>query len=136
MKWIKNPNVMYKFGKTHQTNADNRFKEQTADFYGFEHIALEKGYTPKTMWSRYVPENVADRLEALFKKRIPKTVWTDVQYNGITECRVFTREEVDDILEGLSKQFPAEVYGRRKRGYVKIYFTRFTKKPKTEYDNS
>ena len=86
------------------------------------------------MWSRWVPIEVAQRLEESFKT-IKKNVWTRIQYNGITECRCFTKVEVDELLTNLRRRFPAEQYCTEREGYIKVYFDQLDKKKrKIEYD--
>ncbi len=130
---VKNPQIMYKLGVTTMKDAEQRLSEQTAKQRGFRKTALGRDYKVITMWSRWVPIKVAQKLEESFKT-IRKNVWTDVQYNGITECRCFTTAEVDSLLANLRERFPAEQYCLQRRGYIKVYFDKLYKK-KVEYDD-
>ena len=132
---FKDPNVMYKFGVTTMRDAEQRLSEHTAKQRKFRKTALGRDYKVTTMWSRWVPIEVAQKLEESFKT-IKKNVWTSVEYNGITECRCFTIDEIDSLLANLRERFPAEQYCTQKRGYIKVYFDRLTrKKRKIEYDD-
>ena len=133
------PNLMYKLGITNMTDAEQRLSPETAKQRGFEGVALGDGYIVDAMWSIYLPVETAKKLEESFKKEIKKNVWTREKYNGITECRYFTRVELDELLDKLRKQFPKHIYGIRKRNYIKVYFHRLTKKaPKyvVQYDDN
>ena len=131
----RNPKTMYKLGVTHETDVLNRFRKDYAE------TSLEDGYIIKPILSRWVPVSMAVKIEAAFERTIPKTLWTDVKYNGIGECRVLTDEQVDQIADNLRKRFPIKKYGimnKGKPGYEKIYFLKLIKKPekyKTQYDD-
>jgi len=122
---VKNPQIMYKLGVTTMKDAEQRLSEQTAKQRGFRKTALGRDYKVITMWSRWVPIKVAQKLEESFKT-IRKNVWTDVQ------C--FTTAEVDSLLANLRERFPAEQYCLQRRGYIKVYFDKLYKK-KVEYDD-
>jgi hypothetical protein len=128
------PNRMYKLGVTTMWDAEKRLSVETAKQRNFRGIALGQDYIVKTMWSIWVPVDVARKLEGSFKV-IKKNVWTRVQYNGITECRYFTQAEVDELLANLRRRFPAEQYGKPRAGYIHVYFDYLDKiKKKVEYD--
>lgn len=128
------PNLMYKLGVTNMKDAEKRLSVGTAKQRGFRGVALGQDYYVKTMWSIWVPVEVARKLEESFKT-IKKNVWTRVQYNGITECRYFTRAEVDELLANLRERFPTEQYCKQRMGYIKVYFDKLEKiKKKVEYD--
>lgn len=129
------PNLMYKLGITTMKDAAKRLSVETAKQRGFKNTALGRDYYVIPMWSIWVPVDTAEMLEAKFKEKIRKNVWTREQYNGITECRYFTQVEVDELLANLRKQFPKHIYGIPKRGYIKVYFDKLEKiKRKIEYD--
>lgn len=129
------PNLMYKLGVTTMRDAAKRLSPETARLRGFRGVALGSDYYVNPMWSIWVPVETAQMLEAKFKEKIKKNVWTREQYNGITECRYFTQVEVNELLANLRKQFPKHIYGIPKRGYIKVYFDELRKiKPTTQYD--
>ncbi len=135
MAFAKDPNIMYKLGITTMDDAEQRLSEETAKQRGFKKIALGRDYYVRTMWSIWVPTDIAERLEESFKT-IRKNVWTTEDYNGITECRVFTLAEVNGLLAKLRKRFPQEKYWMKRNGYIHVYFDELTrKKRKIEYDD-
>lgn len=133
------PKLMYKLGVTNMRDAAKRLSPETAKLRGFKGVALGQDYYVIPMWSIHVPVDVAAKLEAKFKKEIKKNVWTREQYNGITECRYFTKEEVDELLDSLRKQFPKHIYGPKRQGYIKVYFDKLVKIPPkyvVQYDDN
>jgi hypothetical protein len=122
---------MYKLGVTHETDILNRFKKDYAE------TSLDVDYILIPILSRWIPVSMTVRVEAAFERMFPKTLWTDVKYNGIGECRVFTKEEAGEIIDKLNKRFPVAKYGiqnYQKPGYEKIYFLKLIKKYKaTDY---
>jgi len=134
----KDPEIIYKLGVTHHKDASKRFKKETAEKYGFKNIPLEEHYWEHPVLSRWVPIMKALRLEISFRKEIPKNIWTTKKYNGITECRYFTRQEADALADNLRKQFPLDKYGGQnegKPGYTKVYFYKFEKKVKYDTED-
>lgn len=132
----KNPELMYKVGYTDQRDVLRRFKTITAIQRGFKNVALEDGYVGVALISRWMPMSVALQEEKIFAKMFKRNVVTDVKYNGITECRVLTQQQVDDWKAYLDEKYPTEKHGKPKYGYVKIYFAQFKKIYETQYDNS
>jgi hypothetical protein len=131
MAFIKNPEVMYKLGVTHFKDANERFSKETAEKYGFVNDELTDDYRPVPILSRWLPRIKAHELEISFRKKIPKTIWTDKMYNGITECRYLTPQQADAVIENLRREFPLEKYGGQNEGkpnYIKVYFYKFVKK--------
>lgn len=140
MAFIKDPEVIYKLGVTHFKDANNRFSKETAEKYGFANDELTEDYTPVPILSRWVPIITAHKLEMSFRKKIPKTIWTDKFYNGITECRYLTQQQADALADNIRGRFPLSKYGGQnegKPGYIKVYFYRFEKivTRKTIYDD-
>jgi hypothetical protein len=129
----REPSVMWKFGYTEMGDANQRFSEQTARIRGFRGVALGRDYIPRTRWSMWVAsKEEAVRMEQEYKKRFPfKNLWTNEEYNGITECRVFTNEEAETIVNYLKTTYPKSVHSW-KEGYFKVYFTMFIKKKKKD----
>jgi hypothetical protein len=131
------PNLMYKLGITTMDDAADRLSPETAKQRGFRGVALGNDYYVIPMWSIWVPVNVAQELEKSFKEKIKKNVWTRENYNGITECRCFTLAEVNELLANLRRRFPKHIYGRKRQGYIHVYFDKLEKiKRKVEYDYS
>lgn len=127
----KDPEVMYKLGVTHFKDATQRFSKEVAEEYGFANKELTDDYRPVPIVSRWVPIMKALKLEIRYRKEIPKNVWTTEKYNGITECRYFTKQEADALADNLRKQFPLNKYGGQNEGkpnYIKVYFYKFVKK--------
>lgn len=135
MAFVKNPKVMYKLGVTHELDILKRF----AKAKNYAKTTLEDDYEIIPMLSRTIPEVTAIRIEGAWERMIKKTLWTDVDYNGIGECRVLTKEDIDLVLDNLRKRFPVDVYGRDTKGrrdYIKLYVIKLVKKFKVEYDDN
>ena len=132
----KNPELMYKVGYTDQRDVLNRFKTTTAIQRKFKNVALDDGYVGLALISRWMPMSVALQEEKIFAKMFLPNVMTDIKYNGITECRVLTPQQVDEYKAYLDEKYPTERHGKPKYQYVKIYLTKFTKIYETQYDNS
>lgn len=128
------PNLMYKLGITTMKDAAKRLSPEIARQRNFRGVALGSDYYVIPMWSIWVPVETAKKLEESFKI-IKKNVWTRTNYNGITECRYFTRVEVDELLANLRERFPKHIHGIERQGYIKVYFDKLEKiKRKIEYD--
>ena len=135
MAFVKNPKVMYKLGITHESDILRRF----AKAKNYAKTTLEDDYEIIPLLSRTIPEVTAIKIEGAWERKIKKTLWTDVDYNGIGECRVLTKESVDIVLDNLRQMFPVEVYGKQtkgRRGYIKLYVIKLVKKFKVEYDDN
>ena len=133
----KNPDLMYKLGITHQFDALQRFAEEN----NFRCTTLKKGYILTIILSRWLRKKDAEKVEQAFARNIKKTLWTDVQYNGITECRVLSQQEASAYINNLKERFPLSEYGgqhKGKRGLIKLYFIKLEKiKTKEDrYDDS
>lgn len=122
-----NPNVMYKFGQTSNVDAAERLSVEYSDKHKFRAVPLGRDYIVTVMWSAWVDKKEAYQLENAFKANIPKLLQTDVTYNGITECRVLSQEEVDIICDNLRQRYPKPAYNYRP-GKQKVYFLKLTKK--------
>ncbi len=134
MAFVKNPNVMYKLGITYESDILRRF----AKAKNYAKTTLEEDYEIIPMLSRTIPEVTAIKIEAAWERMIKKTLWTDVDYNGIGECRVLTNEQIDLVLENLRQKYPVDIYGKEtkgRRGYIKLYVIKLVKKFKVEYDD-
>lgn len=133
----RNPDLMYKLGITHQFDALQRFAEEN----NFRCTTLKKGYILTVILSRWLLKEDAEKVEKAFAKKIKKTLWTDVQYNGITECRVLTAQEANTYVDNIKERFPLSKYGgqhKGKPGLIKLYFMKLEKiKTKQDrYDHS
>ena len=133
----RNPDVMYKLGITHQFDALQRFAEEN----NYRCTTLKKGYILTVILSRWLPKEEALKVEQAFAKQVEKTLWTDVQYNGITECRVLTAQEANAYVNNIKERFPLSKYGgqyKGKPGRIKLYFMKLEKikTKKDRYDDS
>ena len=128
---VWNPDVMYKFGQTSLRDAAYRLSPAYAESRGFRGVAIGTDYRDVTMWSTWVDKDVANKLEDSFKRMISKELYTTVDYNGISECRCFTDEQVNLLLANLRKRFPADKYYWQP-GKQKVYFKKLIKKVKYE----
>jgi hypothetical protein len=129
----REPSVMWKFGYTDMADANARFSEYTARVRNFRGVALGRDYFPRTRWSMWVPtKQDAERMEKEFHDLFPfKNLWTEVQYNGITECRFFEKEEAEKIVTYYKTKYPKSVHSW-KEGYYKVYLAMFIKKKKND----
>lgn len=124
----KNPKVMYKFGYTDMGDANQRFSEVTSKIRGFANVPLGRDYIPRTRWSAWFPIERAIELEAEFVKRFPvKNLYTTVQYNGITECRVMEYKVAESFIDELKATYPKDTYCYAPH-LMKVYFVMFLKK--------
>ena len=127
-----NPETMYKFGQTTNIDAAERVSVEYSEKYNFRAVPLGRDYlVSKVVWSAWVDKDQAYELEKSFKDNIPKLLYTDILYNGITECRVLTQEQYSKIRDNLYERFPKPEYNW-KPGKQKVYFMRLTKKPKPQ----
>lgn len=127
----KFPDRLYKVGVTTQWDVVSRFSEATAEHYGFANTPFGEDYVAQPILSRWVTVEEGKKLEEAFAKAIPRNVWTYKNYNGVSECRILTNEEVDTIADNIRKRFPTWKYGymnKGRKGYIKFYFVRFDKK--------
>jgi hypothetical protein len=132
----KNPELMYKVGYTDQRDILKRFTKLTAIQRKFKNVPLEDGYTGLALISRWMPMSAALQEEKIFAKIFKPNIVTDVKYNGITECRVLTPQQVNEYKAYLDAKYPTERHGKPKYQYVKIYLAQFTKIYETQYDDS
>lgn len=127
MAFYKNPQVMYKVGYTRTGNADHRHLRPYHEMFKFRGVPLGDGYTVDTKWSAWVTLEEALKFEEGFKNQIKRNCYTDIDYNGISECRVLTAPQYNKILDRLYKRYPRSEYGYQ-QGKVKIYFQIFIAK--------
>lgn len=118
---------LYKFGYTQEPKAETRFTEAYHKQNNFRGICLGRDYNVKILWSAWVPKEKAIQLEKLFASKYPKTFWTDTEYNGITECRVFTERQYKENLRLWYTLYPSRST-KRAEGFQHVYFAEFTRK--------
>jgi hypothetical protein len=134
----RNPPVMYKLGYTTTTDAEIRFSEKYHNDNNFKFTCLGRDYNVRCVWSGWFTQAQADGLEAEWAK-FPKNIYTDIQYNGITECRYYDHNEYRTILNKYRLSYPTSEYSfkvsKAKHRYntrlVKAYLMEFTKKTNT-----
>lgn len=97
----RNPTLMYKVGYTSHIDANVRQNTK------FSNIPLGRDYDVTTIWSAWVPTEVRIQLENDWKYEVPKNVWTEVFYNGITECRSMAYEQSKEYSAKLYKEYPS-----------------------------
>ncbi len=124
----RNPEVMYKLGVTYDRDVLRRFSKEKAEQYGFANTTLTDDYLITPFISRWVPVEEAKKLEKSFNRVLKKTLWTDVKYNGIGECRILTEAQATQIKQNLDMKYPVDRYGKPKVGYIKVYFIKLVKK--------
>jgi hypothetical protein len=120
-------NKLYKFGYTHEVKAETRFTEQYHKQNNFRGVSLGRDYNVKILWSAWVPEARAIELERLFANLNPKEFWTDTEYNGITECRVFSEKRYRENIKLWYKLYPSRST-KRAEGLQHVYFAELTRK--------
>jgi len=131
-----NPDTIYKFGYTEERDAALRFNPAVHKRKNHRGIAFGEDYNVQIKWSAFFPLAKSLAIEQLLLQNYPyKNVYTDRDYNGITECRVFSESEANLILRSLygSLNNKRNYY---KEGYYHVYFAKFTKKvPKDIFDD-
>lgn len=124
---IRNPQKMFKFGVTSFDDILTRFDPETHYREGWQNEPLALDYDIIPIWSAWVHKDVAAKLEEGFKKKLPKNLYTDVRYNGISECRVFTEEQSRLLRAKLEKRYP-KYYTNSKKNGMHIYYIMLIKK--------
>lgn len=124
----KNPDTIWKFGITHLGDAAKRSSKEHALANNFANVYLDTDYSPIVRWSAWFPDRqAAEEKERELLGYFPfKNLWTDVQYNGITECRVFADQEGERLKKALTELYPKSTYSYSP-GYIKVYFIKFVK---------
>lgn len=126
-KMVRNPNTLYKIGICNTPDAEIRFDPEYHKMRKFKGEPLGEDYNIDCKWSAYLPYEEAVLMEKSWEKMRPKNIWTDKQYNGITECRYLTANEYNEQRKKLYAQSAKKKYSF-KPGYWKVYFMEFTKK--------
>lgn len=122
---------LYKFGKTSYSDVLDRFSEDIHNQHGWRAIPLSKDYDVKVLWSRWVTVQEAAEAEAWFAQTYPKTFFSEVQYNGISECRDWSVDESYGFKRTLDEKFPKDkeyLSEVRTDTHIKIYYVMLTKK--------
>lgn len=133
----KNPKTLYKFGYTHLVDASDRFSLEHHSNGNFRNIPFKTDYDQKILWSAWFPDlEIAKQVEKLLLKEFPfKNYYTDTNYNGVTEARVFEEDEAQLIIKELYESVNNSIYSFSE-GYVKVYFAKLTKRqPKDIFDD-
>lgn len=123
----KGPVKMYKFGYTREAKAETRFSEYYHKENNFRGVCLGRDYNVKILWSAWATKDKALELEELFASRYQKDFWIDTDYNGITECRVFSEKEYRENLKFWYGMYPPRST-KRAENLQHIYFAEFTRK--------
>lgn len=132
-------NRLYKFGKTTFRDVLVRFDKTVHETHGWRGIPLSQDYEVKVMWSKWVTTSTADEAEQWFKQTYPKTFYTEVPYNGITECRDWTTAQSYAFIDTLNEKFPKDdtyqseikelaIAKTLLNTHLKIYFVSLNKK--------
>lgn len=124
----KNPDTIWKIGITHLGDAAKRTSREHAKRNNFKYACFEDDYITYVRWSAWFPnrEAAAEKERELLSYFPFKNLWTEVQYNGITECRVFKDSEGEDLKKALTDLYPKSVY-EFKKGYWKVYLMKLVK---------
>ncbi len=136
-----NPQRMYKFGKTNSEDVLERYDPEIHVQRGWRNIPLGRDYDVKVLWSMWVSKERAIKAEEWFRTKYPKKFFSLSPYNGITECRDWTKEESYFFTQLLDKYYPKtpeywrEIATLRKEGNLeryhdKVYFIMLTRKHK------
>lgn len=131
------PPLIWKIGWTSRMDAAERLSEDYHNYKGYNEIPLNRDYDYVIRMSAWFPtvekcEKIEDDFKSLFNF---KNLWTKTQYNGITECRVFTNKEGERVVEMLKQVYPKSTYSFQK-GYFKLYFAKFFPKASQEITQS
>jgi hypothetical protein len=118
---------LYKLGYTQEPKAELRFAEHYHKRHNFKGIPLGRDYDVRILWSAWVSKERAIELESLFANINPKEFWTDTDYNGITECRVFSKKRYAENMKLWYKLYPS-CSTKRAEGLQHVYFAELTRK--------
>jgi hypothetical protein len=117
----------------------DRFSTEVHFEHNWSNTPIALDYDIKPLWSTWVTKEVATETEQWFKATYPKTFFTEVKYNGITECRDWSPQQSYAFMNVMLKKFPKDdsywqniealkatnsLYGT----YEKIYYIMLTKK--------
>jgi len=137
--FIDSPKILYKFGKTMSSDIMERFSVEHHEKLNWRGIALGRDYNIRPIWSMWVPKVRAVIAEDWFSRTYPKKFFCTNEYNGITECRNWTKQEHTDFRDLLYNKYPAtdeykaeikrlKMEGRITDTHEKVYYIMLTKK--------
>lgn len=131
-----NPSTIHKFGYTEEKDAAMRFDPIVHKRKNHRGVAFGEHYNVKILWSAFFPLAKSLAIERMLLDTYPyKNLYTDVDYNGITECRVFNKDEANSVLRSLYGSLNNKKNYYRE-GYYHVYFAKFTKmQPKDIFDD-
>lgn len=132
----RNPNIIYKLGYTESPDVKLRFTEEYHKARNFKEICFGRDFNVRPLWSGWFSKSEALGLEKEWKDLYPKNIWTDIQYNGITESRYFSYEAFGEVLSKYQDTYPYSNHSFEvaKAKYpvgttlVKAYLVQFKKK--------
>lgn len=117
---------LYKFGKTTYTDVLVRFSEETHRLNNWRAIPLSRDYSVRVLWSNWVTSTTAVQAENWFAETYPKTFFSEITYNGISECRNWSVQESYQFMNTLLTRYPKTDYVEENN--IKIYYVMLTKK--------
>jgi len=120
------PDRLYKFGTTHFSDVLKRFDIEQHIQNNWRATPLSQDYSVRVLWSKWVTQKEAKEAEKWFKDSYPKSFLSEIDYNGITECRDWDQKQSYAFFKSLQARFPAE--DRSKKATHKIYYVMLTKK--------
>lgn len=122
-----NPSIIHKFGYTEERDAALRFNPVVHKRKNHRGVAFGEHYNVKILWSAFFPYMKALAIERLLLETYPyQNLYTDTDYNGVTECRVFNKDEANAILRSLYGSLNNKK-NSYKDGYYHVYFAKFVK---------
>jgi hypothetical protein len=134
VKHFIDPPTMVKMGYTTAPDVLTRFTENHLKKHKFINIAPVVDFLLKPEWSGWFRKGLVDYYEEQWKEEFPKNVWTTKAYTGCSEYRYMPEEQVKAFVKGLHNKYPYYNHPK-KEGYLHLYFIRFDRKKKTEYDD-
>jgi len=120
------PERLYKFGTTHFSDVLERFQIDQHIQNNWRATPLTQDYSVRVLWSKWVTQKEAKEAEKWFKQNYPKTFKSEVNYNGITECRDWNQKQSYAFFKSLQTKFP--VANKTPNATHKIYYVMLTKK--------
>ena len=134
IKHFIDPPTMVKMGYTVKQDVLDRFTEKHLKENNFINIAPEVDFIPDVQWSGWFRRELIDYYEDMWEKNFPKNIWTTKRYTGYSEYRYMPEQQIKQWAKKLHKMYPFDKH-YEKKGYLHLYFTKFDRKKKTEYDD-
>lgn len=97
---------IYKFGRTSYGDILERFNAARHRQLEWRGEPLSSRFDVKPLWSKWVTVEEAKAAEQWFSDRYPVNVFIGSEFNGHSECRQWTREELDSFWKILNKEHP------------------------------